>query len=116
MRGLFTRDTISIQPGQAVSGIASSTRTLRIARGRAWVTIEGVSHDYWLTGGDTITAIPGRLIVIEADTACDRVEATIARDPSTLSKLAAQLRALTPRFAARKPAEAGLQQCCSQTM
>jgi hypothetical protein len=116
MRGLFTRETLSILPGQAVSGVASGARKLRIARGRAWITMEGVSHDYWLTSGDTITAIPGRLIVIEADIACGQVEATIARDPTTLSKLVAQLRALTSRFAARKHAKAGLQQCCSQTM
>lgn len=67
MRGLFTNQTLVLQPGQAVSGIAAREQTLRIHSGRVWITVEGVNHDYFLHAGDTFTAIPGRLTVIEAD-------------------------------------------------
>lgn len=67
MRGLFTSQTLTIQPGQAVSGIANRAQTLHITRGRVWITVEGVAHDYILHAGDTFTTIPGRLTVVEAD-------------------------------------------------
>lgn len=67
MRGLFTNETLSIASGQAVSGTANRAQTLRILRGRVWITVEGITHDYFLHAGDTFTAIPGRLIVVEAD-------------------------------------------------
>lgn len=67
MRGLFTNNTMSLACGQAVSGIASRAQTLRILRGRVWITVEGIAHDYFLHAGDTFTAIPGRLVVLEAD-------------------------------------------------
>ena len=67
MRGLFTSNTLSIDPGHTVSGIADRTQTLRILRGRVWITVEGIQHDYFLHAGDTFTAVPGRLTVVEAD-------------------------------------------------
>lgn len=67
MRGLFTNNTLAIPSGNAVSGVAHRAQTLRILRGRVWVTVEGIPHDYFLHAGDTFTAIPGRLIVVEAD-------------------------------------------------
>lgn len=67
MRGLFTNRTLTIPSGQAVSGTADRAQTLRIQRGRVWVTVEGINHDYFLYAGDTFTAVPGRLTVIEAD-------------------------------------------------
>ncbi|HYD63042.1 MAG TPA: DUF2917 domain-containing protein [Noviherbaspirillum sp.] len=67
MRGLFTNKTLTILAGQAVSGTASRAETLRIQRGRVWITVEGINHDYFLHAGDTFTAVPGRLTVLEAD-------------------------------------------------
>ena len=67
MRGLFTNRAITLQPGQTVSGMPESAQTLHIARGRVWITVEGIRHDYFLSAGDSFTAIPGRLTVIEAD-------------------------------------------------
>ena len=67
MRGLFTNRTLTIPAGQAVSGTAARAETLRIQRGRVWITVEGISHDYFLHAGDTFTAVPGRLTVLEAD-------------------------------------------------
>lgn len=67
MRGLFTNKTLTIPAGQAVSGTAARAETLRIQRGRVWITVEGINHDYFLHAGDTFTAVPGRLTVVEAD-------------------------------------------------
>jgi len=67
MRGLFTNGLLSIPAGQAVSGTATRAETLRIQRGRVWITVEGINHDYFLHAGDTFTAVPGRLTVLEAD-------------------------------------------------
>jgi len=70
MRGLFTNGTnrtLTIPSGQAVSGTADRAETLRIQRGRVWITVEGINHDYFLHAGDTFTAVPGRLTVLEAD-------------------------------------------------
>jgi hypothetical protein len=67
MRGLFTNNTLTIPAGQAVSGTAKRAETLRIQRGRVWITVEGISHDYFLHAGDSFTVVPGRLTVLEAD-------------------------------------------------
>lgn len=67
MRGLFTSQRLSLEPGQTRSGIARGAQTLRIVDGKVWLTVEGIKHDYWLSAGDTFTTIPGRLTVIEAD-------------------------------------------------
>ncbi|HYD97473.1 MAG TPA: DUF2917 domain-containing protein [Noviherbaspirillum sp.] len=67
MRGLFTSKTHTILSGQALSGIAERAHTLKVQRGRIWVTVEGIRHDYFLHAGDAFTAIPGKLTVVEAD-------------------------------------------------
>jgi hypothetical protein len=67
MRELFTNRTLDLPAGHAVSGIASRAQALRILRGRVWLTVEGIDQDYFLRAGDTFTAIPGRLVVLEAD-------------------------------------------------
>lgn len=67
MRGLFTNGPLTIPSGQTVSGTAQRAETLRIQRGRVWITVEGIKHDYFLHAGDTFTAVPGRLTVLEAD-------------------------------------------------
>jgi hypothetical protein len=83
MRGLFTNKLHTVQPGQAISGIAMRPHMLRIQRGRVWLTVEGISHDYFLSAGDTFTAIPGRLVVMEAD----REAQVDSRQPSALQAL-----------------------------
>ncbi|RZI43386.1 DUF2917 domain-containing protein [Herbaspirillum sp. HC18] len=67
MRGLFTSKALNIPTGQTVSGIAERVHTLQIQRGRVWITVEGIKHDYFLHAGDTFTTVPGKLTVIEAD-------------------------------------------------
>lgn len=104
MRSLFTKQSLTIQPGQVVSGVAGNVRTLRVLQGRVWITVEGISHDYWLSAGDTFTAIPGRLTVIEADRAESRIEfAPSARWLGALKLLAA---GLASRFAPRRTVNA----------
>ncbi len=66
MRKLFTSNTLSLASGQIISGVANRVQTLRILHGRVWITVEGIPYDYFLHTGDTFTAVPGRLTVIEA--------------------------------------------------
>jgi hypothetical protein len=67
MRELFTKQRFAIPSGHAVSGVARQEQTLRVLCGRVWITVEGVSHDYWLSAGNTYQVMPGRLTVVEAD-------------------------------------------------
>jgi hypothetical protein len=67
MRGLFTNRTLTIAAGQVFSGTANGAHTMQIQCGRVWITVEGIDHDYFLRAGDTFTAVPGRLTVLEAD-------------------------------------------------
>lgn len=92
MRELFTKENLSLVPGQAVSGIAARAETLRVLQGRVWLTVEGVAHDYWLCAGDTFTAQPGCLVVVEADRADSRIELIAARRASVAPVLGDWLR------------------------
>lgn len=74
MRSLFTKSALTVLPGQVVSGVASRVQTLRVRQGRLWITVEGISHDYWLSAGDTFTTLPRRLTVIEAGRDESRIE------------------------------------------
>lgn len=90
MRNLFTKQSLTVGPGQVVSGVAGRVQTLRVLQGRVWITVEGIAHDYWLSAGDTFTAIPGRLTVVEADRAGSRIDlAPPARLLGTFKLLAA---------------------------
>ena len=91
MRGLFTNNSVNIQAGQAVSGIADHAHTLRINAGRVWLTVEGIRQDYWLHAGDSFTVIPGRLIVVEADRVASRIELAPRQPALQLRKAATQL-------------------------
>lgn len=112
MRDLFTNTSHTIDAGQARSGIAKEALTLRILRGRAWVTVEGASHDYWLTAGNSLQATPGQLTVVEADPAQGELELRIER-PQSCAALAAGLMTTAYRLArrtmSRKSAQAVLQ-------
>lgn len=110
MRGIFTKQSVTMAAGETVSGIAGRAQTLRIFRGRVWLTVEGVSHDYWLSAGDRFPVIPGRLIVIEADHAGSRVDVMNGRPHSVLTDIRQHARRLVQRFTFREP-KAGLQQC-----
>lgn len=66
MRGLFTNDSIRLCAGEVASGISARARTLRVHGGNAWITIEGDSHDFWLSAGESLVVKAGRLVVVEA--------------------------------------------------
>lgn len=109
MRKLFTDRTLSITPGQAVSGITERMQTLQIASGSVWITMEGVSHDYWLSAGDKLATIPGRLIVIEADKLASCVTTQPPATQHALSRLGAWLHGLVQR----RPAQHAAHGCAS---
>lgn len=67
MRGLFTNLSHSLTAGDVLSGTAARAETLRVKHGKVWITVEGISHDYFLHAGDSFTAIPGRLTVLQAE-------------------------------------------------
>lgn len=96
MRSLFTNESLFLAAGQAVSGVATRTLTLRVMRGRAWITVEGISHDYWLSAGDTFTVTPGRLTVVEADKNDTRIDCV--QSTQWLSTLKLSLRNVLARF------------------
>jgi hypothetical protein len=96
MRGLFANASLSIPAGEAASGIASRTETLRVRTGRVWITVEGVPHDYWLFAGDSFTASPGRRVVVEADQGESRIDVVPATQWSAMLKLL--VRDLVQRF------------------
>lgn len=66
MRGLFTSQSFQLGAGEVLSGCAKRDQFLRIKTGSAWVTIEGIGHDYWLSAGDALRVASGRLVVVEA--------------------------------------------------
>ncbi|NEX61396.1 DUF2917 domain-containing protein [Noviherbaspirillum galbum] len=96
MRGLFANPSLTIPAGEAASGVAVRSETLRVRSGRVWITVEGQSHDYWLHAGDSFTAAPGRQIVVEADRDDSRLDLVPTIQWSTMLKLLA--RDLVQRF------------------
>lgn len=106
MRGLFTKQVLSIPAGQAISGIAGRAHTLRVVQGRVWITVEGIPHDYWLHAGDTFTTIPGRMTVVEADQAEGRIEC--APTIQWLKTLKLLLADLASRFARGRTVSASI--------
>lgn len=89
MRSLFTKLSHSLAAGEVLSGSAARAETLRVKHGRVWITVEGISHDYFLHAGDSFTAIPGRLTVLQAEQ-----DASIERRPKqsfALLRLAARM-------------------------
>lgn len=111
MRGLFTKKSLTIEAGQAVSGVSKHAHTLRIASGRVWITVEGISHDYWLTTGDTLTVIPGRLVVIEADRTASRIDIPPPKYQAVLIGLGARLGNAMQRLMSSKTVAITLERC-----
>lgn len=108
MTKLFANGCFGIDAGQAVSGTAAQARSLRIASGRVWITIEGEQDDYWLGAGDSLTIPAKRLVVIEADKMASRIDFGAARQPAGavgavgVVRLGAQLGRLAQRLMAGK--------------
>jgi hypothetical protein len=108
MRSLFTNKLLTLEPGQTVSGIADGARTLRIVEGKVWLTVEGIRHDYWLSSGDTFTAIPGRLIVVEADGVTSSVDARSPSAAQILERIGAWIGGYAQRLFGRPTVQASL--------
>ncbi|HZW11721.1 MAG TPA: DUF2917 domain-containing protein [Noviherbaspirillum sp.] len=99
MRGIFTIQSLVLESGQAVSGVADKAQLLRILQGRVWLTVEGISHDYWLSAGDSFTAMPGRLIVVEADHGGSRMDIVSTQQPAMLKQFSKRIRSAAQRLA-----------------
>ncbi|WP_019142159.1 DUF2917 domain-containing protein [Noviherbaspirillum massiliense] len=91
MTDLFTKQAITIEPGEAVSGIAREPRILHVRSGRVWLTVNGNSGDFWLHAGDSFAIPPSRLTVIEADQGASRMDLIAAGRPSFLRELGMQV-------------------------
>jgi hypothetical protein len=102
MRGLFTNESLTVDHGQAVSGIAGGAHILQVISGRVWLTQEGVPHDHWLYAGDTFEVTPGRLVVIEADAGASRIELKPARNASVWNALSTPVAGALRRLARNK--------------
>lgn len=63
----LTQSELKLSAGQTLSGVLSETRELKVRQGRVWITITGVTDDYWLKPGETISLPAHMQIVIEAD-------------------------------------------------
>lgn len=119
MRNLFANTSFQMLVGEIISGTSTQARTLRLHSGCAWVTIEGVAHDYWLAGGDTLTVPAARLVVIEAQISNTHLQATSLEiaPPGVVPALAAAMksaRTLFRRMEAlyRKVRQAPATDCC----
>lgn len=74
MNPLFTQNSHVILHGQVLSGIARQAKTLHVAGGLVWITIEGMPDDHWLRNGDTLAIPSGRLVVVEGEKYTSRIE------------------------------------------
>lgn len=90
MRDLFTEGYVDILAGQVVSGVAQQAETLSISSGCVWLTVEGVSQDYCLEAGDTLTVPAGRLVVMETISPCSLVRVGTSVRLPVLPQLPAQ--------------------------
>lgn len=115
MRDLFTKKLVRLDPGGVASGVSAQARILRINKGLAWVTIAGVSHDYWLSEGDALRLQPGRLVVVEAQTvgaaAQTGLEASLEAEHAWSARILQTMRAFLGRRRGARPQAAG----CSST-
>lgn len=73
MYTLFQKQTHTLSGGSTLSGVTDSHLTLRVVSGRVWVTFEGQPEDHWLHAGRSLTLLPGRMIVVEADPGDSRI-------------------------------------------
>lgn len=76
MQTLFERQTHTLSGGSTLSGITHSQVTLRVLSGRVWITFEGQPDDHWVHTGRSLTLLPGRMVVVEADPSHTRIELT----------------------------------------
>jgi hypothetical protein len=94
MATLFTKESTLLACNQVVSGVAPEATTVRITKGRVWLTIAGRHQDYWLYAGETMVVPAHCLIVLEASGGDARVE--LVRTPKRLLEWFLGKRVQTP--------------------
>ena len=87
MINLFAKPTLNIGAGRAVSGRVSTKQILQVVYGKVWITIEGLPEDHWLSAGESVQLVPGRLLVIEAADEDSRVRIPKSARHKVLSTL-----------------------------
>lgn len=87
MINLFAKPTLNIGAGRAVSGRVSSQQILHVVYGKVWITIQGMPEDHWLSAGESLQLVPGRLLVIEAADEDSRVRIPTSAQHTVLSTL-----------------------------
>ena len=79
MQNIFTRRQIRLQSGDVTSLQVTRPVCLQVSSGRVWVTIEGGSTDYWLSGGQSLD-LPGQgLVVIESVNIASKLQVGLCR-------------------------------------
>ncbi len=69
----LNQEEIKLAPGQTISGVLKHSREIRVLQGRVWITIAGVTDDYWLESGASFSLPAHMLIVLEADAGPSRL-------------------------------------------
>ncbi|MFC5473972.1 DUF2917 domain-containing protein [Paraherbaspirillum soli] len=82
---------LTIAGGCTLAGIADSPRTLRVLSGQVWITFEGQPEDHWLRAGRSLALLPGRMVVVESDSADSRIELTCPPQRGLLTALLSAL-------------------------
>ncbi|PFH11925.1 Protein of unknown function (DUF2917) [Collimonas sp. PA-H2] len=95
MQTLFKQQSHTLSGGSVLSGVTEQHVILKVVSGRVWVTFEGQPEDHWLHAGRSLTLLPGRMVVVEADPGNSRISLSGLPQrgtPSILRALLARLR------------------------
>ncbi|MEO6919379.1 MAG: DUF2917 domain-containing protein [Collimonas sp.] len=76
MQTLFKQQSHTLSGGKVLSGVTEQHLILKVVSGRVWVTFEGQPEDHWLHAGRSLTLLPGRMVVVEADPGHSRITLT----------------------------------------
>ncbi|WP_034303753.1 DUF2917 domain-containing protein [Herbaspirillum sp. RV1423] len=101
MQNIFTKKQFRMQAGDVTALQVRRPVCLHVGSGRVWVTIEGGSTDYWLSGGQSLD-IPGRgLVVIESVNIASKLQIGLCRR-HWMMRLARGAAALAKRLRSRR--------------
>lgn len=79
MQNTFTRGQLLMRAGEVRSWQVTRPVCLQIRSGRVWVTIEGGSTDYWLSGGQSLDLPGAGLVVIESVNGASKLQVGLCR-------------------------------------
>ncbi len=88
----------SISTGQLVCLRVPDAAQLRIVKGQAWLTIEGVIEDYVLHAGAVIELIPGRTVLVEGVSDCIFETQVVPQESALAGPIVPMVQAVVRRF------------------